>query len=42
MLKGSDLSGAIPLLRNVTTHVVPRLKRVGVAMSINVDPMNMM
>lgn len=42
LLKGSDLSVAIPLLRNVITHVVPRLKRVGVAMSITVDPMNMM
>ncbi len=42
LLKGPDLSGVIPLLRNVIAHVVPKLRRAGVAMSITIDPMNMM
>lgn len=42
LAKGPDLSEVVPLLRNVILHVVPRLKRAGVMVSITVDPMNMM
>lgn len=42
LVKGKDLSGVVPLLRNVIAHVAPRLKRAGVTMSITIDPMNMM
>ncbi|HQD18077.1 MAG TPA: primosomal protein N' [Bacillota bacterium] len=41
-LKGTDMSDAMQLLNNVILHVVPRLKKVGVTVTITVDPMSMM
>ena len=36
------MSDAMQLLNNVILHVVPRLKKVGVTVTITVDPMSMM
>lgn len=41
-VKGTDLSAVMQLLRNVALHVVPRLKKIGVMVTITVDPMSMM